>query len=162
MNSSNQTKAGRNFVVLKATPRNVTGEGGQTELAITTFQVFAMNVGPDVQAPLDLGNQTNYFVSIENKGNGVDKVEVRVSGVPEGYNATTVLNYALKVDPGAETYLDFGAQLSSQAMAEAPTPQGSGVSPVLGILGLAMLVGGVGVAVYAARLSRSNNRRTVE
>jgi hypothetical protein len=82
--------------------------------------------------------------------------------VPEDYNATTVLNYALRVEPGAETYLDFGAQLSSSALAEAPTPQGSGVSPVVGILGAMLVVGGIAVAIYAARLSRSGSRRAAE
>jgi hypothetical protein len=120
---------------------------------------------------ISVSNRAGDFSQTEDSPSGLEPVcftdltegDYNVSvAVPEGYNATTVLNYALKVEPGAETYLDFGAQLSSAAMAEAPTPEGSGVSPILGILGVALLLGGVGVAIYAARLSRSSSRRPAE
>lgn len=77
--------------------------------------------------------------------------------VPEGYNPTTVLNYALMVEPGAETFLDFGAQLSSEVAADAPAPTGQGNSTLFGILGIILLLGGVGVGVYAALLTRSRS-----
>jgi hypothetical protein len=120
---------------------------------------------------ISVSNRVGDFSQTEDSPAGLDPVcfadltegEYNVSvAVPEGYNATTVLNYALLVEPGAETYLDFGAQLSSEALAEAPTPEGSGASPMLGILGVALLLGGVGVAVYAARLSRASSRRPAE
>jgi len=120
---------------------------------------------------ISVSDRAGNFSQTEDSPSGLEPIcfadlaegEYNVSvAVPEGYNATTVLNYALMVEPGAETYLDFGAQPSSEALAEAPTPEGSGVSPLLGILGVVLLLGGVGVAVYAARLGRSSSRRAVE
>lgn len=88
VNSSNQTRSGHNILQVRATPHNITGEGGSVDLGITTLQVYSIAVRPDAQAPADLGGSTNYYVSIENKGNGVDKVAVTVAAIPEGYNAT--------------------------------------------------------------------------
>jgi hypothetical protein len=82
--------------------------------------------------------------------------------VPEGYNPTTVLNYALLVEPGAETYLDFGSQLSSEVVADAPAATGQGSSTLFGILGGIILLGGVGVGIYAALLTRSKSKETGE
>lgn len=76
--------------------------------------------------------------------------------VPDGYNATTVLNYELMVDPGTETILDFGAQKSSVEIAES-TSSGSSRSLILGVAGGLLLLGGIGLVVYAALLGR---RRT--
>ncbi len=107
----------------------------------------------------------------ENTGSGLEpkcfedlpEGEYNVSvAVPEGYNPTTVLNYALLVEPGQETYLDFGAQRSSQAQAEAPAPSRSGNSLMLGILGAILVLGGIGVGIYATLLTRSRNRGTGE
>lgn len=74
--------------------------------------------------------------------------------VPEGYNPTTVLNYALAVEPGAETFLDFGAQASSTAASETPEEGAGGRSLLLGIAGSLLLLGGIGLAVYAALIGR--------
>ncbi len=70
--------------------------------------------------------------------------------VPQGYNPTTVMNYALSVKAGDQSILDFGAQTSSQA---APvTPSDGGHSPMLGVLGGALLLIGAGLAIYVRRL----------
>jgi len=74
--------------------------------------------------------------------------------VPEGYNPTTVTNYTLRLLAGDETYIDFGAQASSQTVAEAPAPGGSGRSPLLGLLGGLLLFAGIGLAIYAVLLLR--------
>lgn len=74
--------------------------------------------------------------------------------VPDGFNSTTVMHYALVLDPGSETFLDFGAQANSEMLAQAPTPEGSGTSPLLGILGGLLLLSGIGLAIYASRMSR--------
>jgi murein DD-endopeptidase MepM/ murein hydrolase activator NlpD len=74
--------------------------------------------------------------------------------IPEGYNPTTVLNYTLRLEPGSETYLDFGAQANSKRIAESPPPTGSGRSPLLGILGVLALLGGIGLGIVAALMSR--------
>jgi LysM repeat protein len=72
--------------------------------------------------------------------------------IPDGYNPTTVLNYALKLEPGSETYLDFGAQPGSEKAAEAELPTGGSKSPLLGILGALILLIGIGLGVFAGRL----------
>ncbi len=75
-------------------------------------------------------------------------------GIPDGYNPTTVTSYSLTLNAGDETYLDFGAQLNSQALAELPVESGgeSPRSPLLGIIGAALLLSGVGLAIFARRL----------
>lgn len=75
--------------------------------------------------------------------------------IPAGYNPTTVTNYALRLNAGDETFIDFGAQTNTEAAIEAPTPTGSGRSPLLGIIGGFFLLAGIGVAVFASRLMRS-------
>jgi hypothetical protein len=74
--------------------------------------------------------------------------------VPDGYNPTTVLNYTLVIDPGTETYLDFGAQVSSEAVDDPSSPGGSNRSLLLGVAGGLLLLGGIGLAVYAALVGR--------
>jgi len=75
--------------------------------------------------------------------------------VPEGYNSTTVLSYALVLDPGTETYLDFGAQISSAAVEEISSSGSSNRSLLLGIAGGLLLLGGIGLGIYAALMGRS-------
>jgi hypothetical protein len=74
--------------------------------------------------------------------------------VPDGYNATTVLSYSLLVDPGTETILDFGAQVSSAEVDETTSP-GSSRSLILGVAGGLLLLGGIGLVIYAAMLGRA-------
>jgi murein DD-endopeptidase MepM/ murein hydrolase activator NlpD len=75
---------------------------------------------------------------------------------PEGYNATTELNKVIELDAGQTTLVAFGAQPNSEAEAEtAIIPETPGRSPLLGIVGGALLLVGVGLGVYAALLQRS-------
>jgi hypothetical protein len=74
---------------------------------------------------------------------------------PEGYNFTTETNVALRLNAGDETFVDFGAQVNSVTAAEAPTPAGSGRSPLLGVVGGLLLLAGVGLALFAGRLLRA-------
>lgn len=78
--------------------------------------------------------------------------------VPDGYNPTTEMNYLLSLEAGGETYLNFGAQLSSQGFAELPPTAESGKSPLLGILGALVFLGGVGLAIFAGRLVRGERK----
>lgn len=74
---------------------------------------------------------------------------------PEGFNPTTLMNYALRLEGGDETYLDFGAQPNSEALAETPvveSPVGGSNAGLFGILGIALVAAGIGLAVYAFRL----------
>ncbi len=72
--------------------------------------------------------------------------------VPEGYNPTTRMDYTLPLRAGDQSTLDFGAQVSSQGQAE-PVSEG-GRSPLLGILGGLVVLGGIGLGVYARAASR--------
>lgn len=83
----------------------------------------------------------------------LDEGEYNVSvGVPEGYNPTTQLNYTLSVRAGETSNVDFGAQLS--AAAQPLSPAEGGTSPVLGILGVLVLVGGGALGFLALRSRR--------
>ena len=78
--------------------------------------------------------------------------------VPDGYNPTTVMNYNLKIEPGAETYLDFGAQPNSKTIAEAPTPTGSGNNLLLGVLGVLLILGGIVLGIITGGWIRRSKR----
>jgi murein DD-endopeptidase MepM/ murein hydrolase activator NlpD len=82
--------------------------------------------------------------------------------IPDGYNPTTVLNYALKLEPGSETYLDFGAQPSSEKTVESEVPTGGSKSPILGILGVLILLIGIGLGVFAGRLGGKGDQSAQE
>lgn len=75
--------------------------------------------------------------------------------VPDGFNATTVLNRGLALRGGEETYLAFGAQANTERIAEtAVIPESPRKSPLLAIVGGLIVLVGVGLAVYAGLLSR--------
>jgi len=67
---------------------------------------------------------------------------------PEGYNATTPLNYTVILNPGEETLLDFGAQPNSEVLARKTAPVGLQQKPVLGLIGGVLVLLGTGLAVY--------------
>jgi LysM repeat protein len=73
--------------------------------------------------------------------------------IPEGYNPTTVSNFAVQLRAGDEVYLDFGAQPNSEMLADAPIESGGqGRSPLLGILGTVIILAGLGLAIFARQL----------
>lgn len=87
---------------------------------------------------------------------GIDEGDYTLSiAVPEGYNPTTMTSYALPLKAGDESYVDFGAQPNSETLAEAPTPTGSGRSPLLGILGGLLIAAAVALAFFAGRMLKS-------
>jgi len=78
-------------------------------------------------------------------------------GIPDGYNATTNLNYPLKVTAGDTTYIDFGAQPSSRNSGSSSTSTtifGGTRFPWLALLGGVLILAGLGMAVYFIRISR--------
>jgi hypothetical protein len=60
----------------------------------------------------------------------------------------------LALKAGDETYLGFGAQISSDAETEVETAGGTSRSALLGIVGGLFLLLGVGLAVFGTRLLR--------
>jgi hypothetical protein len=72
-------------------------------------------------------------------------------GIPDGYIATTSLNYALEVTPGDTVVIDFGAQPSSQFNTEDEADVSANRSPLLLAIGLFLLAGGAGLAFFFIR-----------
>lgn len=72
------------------------------------------------------------------------------AAVPDGYNPTTVLNATIEVAPGDVSYLDFGAQPRTLEAA----PANDSPSPVLGVIGLLLVLGGVGLGLYTWQTMR--------
>ena len=73
--------------------------------------------------------------------------------IPDGYNATTFLNYTFELQGGDEAFVDFGAQISTAGIEANPPPAEGGRSPMLGIIGGVFILGGLGLAVYVFVLS---------
>jgi len=73
--------------------------------------------------------------------------------VPQGYNPTTSLNTPLQLKGGDKSTLDFGAQISGAAVQ--PTITDGIRSPLLGIAGALLVLGGIGLGVYVYLLRRS-------
>ena len=72
------------------------------------------------------------------------------AAIPEGYNPTMVLNTAVELGAGDISYLTFGAQANSETVEEnLPITEDVGKSPLLGLIGVVLLVGGGGLGVYA-------------
>jgi hypothetical protein len=71
--------------------------------------------------------------------------------IPDGYNATTDLSASFHLIPGDTTLIDIGSQQSSAAIVEeqAQAPQEGGRAPLIGVIGGALLLAGVGLAAYA-------------
>ncbi|MGE5122932.1 MAG: LysM peptidoglycan-binding domain-containing protein [Acidobacteriaceae bacterium] len=75
---------------------------------------------------------------------------------PEGYNRTTALNQTLRLQAGQTTLLAFGAQANSELQAQtALIPESPRKSPIMGILGGALLLAGAGLGIYAYLLRRT-------
>jgi hypothetical protein len=75
--------------------------------------------------------------------------------IPIGYNPTTHTSFDLVLKAGDVSYLDFGAQPNTETQAEEQAPPSEGKrSPLLGILGGALLLVAVGLALFAGRYLR--------
>lgn len=72
--------------------------------------------------------------------------------VPDGYNATTTMRYVLDLRNADQSIVDFGAQVST-AGEPLPVSEG-GRSPLLGILGVLLVVVGIGLGIYLAIVRR--------
>jgi len=80
---------------------------------------------------------------------------------PEGYNRTTTLNTTLNLEAGQTTQIAFGAQANSEMEAQtAIIPESPGKSPIIGIVGGALLLAGVALGIYATLLRRSSGTKS--
>ncbi len=80
---------------------------------------------------------------------------------PDNYNPTMELEYVLDVKAGDRAFVDFGIQ--SKAVVVDTSNQGtentsSGSSPLFGIIGGLLLLGGVGLGYYAWRSGRPETK----
>jgi hypothetical protein len=74
--------------------------------------------------------------------------------IPDGFNATTMTNYALTVNAGDNITIDFGAQTSSNIPIEDEQASG-GRSVILGVAGGLILLGGIGLGIYMLRARKT-------
>jgi hypothetical protein len=74
--------------------------------------------------------------------------------IPDGYNPTTLLNKTLEVNPGDTVIQNFGAQLGTAGQIDSPPPEEGGRSPLLGVLGIGLLLIGIGLGIFSTRMSR--------
>ncbi|MDO9545498.1 MAG: LysM peptidoglycan-binding domain-containing protein [Pelolinea sp.] len=70
--------------------------------------------------------------------------------IPEGYNPTTVMNYALSIGAGEVSTVDFGAQPGSGLR---PAFSEENPSPLLLVLGIFFIGAGVGLWFYMRRMT---------
>jgi LysM repeat protein len=80
--------------------------------------------------------------------------------LPEGYNPTTYTSHTVTVLPGDQRKMSFGAQPNVEKAEEirvipSPSAPPSKKTPILGILGGAILLLGLGLGVYAGLLRRT-------
>lgn len=82
---------------------------------------------------------------------GLDEGDYNVSvAIPEGYNPTTSLNTGIQLLAGDTTFMTFGAQAGSVVIEEnASLPETTGSTPLLGVIGAILLLGGIGLGVYS-------------
>jgi len=70
---------------------------------------------------------------------------------PDGYNPTMNLTSSMVVNPGDSISVNFGAQPKATASG---STTGNGPSPLLGVIGAALLLGGIGIGLYSWNILR--------
>jgi hypothetical protein len=78
--------------------------------------------------------------------------------VPDNYNPTMLVSYKLTVKAGDRASIDFGAQSKTVTIDDPTQTEESGRSPLLGIFGLLLLVGGAVLGYYAYRSSQPRSK----
>jgi LysM repeat protein len=73
---------------------------------------------------------------------------------PQGYNPTTAQSATIQLSTGDATTLNFGAQAGSSSGSGALTPEEGGRSPLMGLLGVVLLLSGAGLGFYTWQMSR--------
>lgn len=147
---------------------------GNAEVCVYLYEDINGNAMADViEGPLGGGavsvtNREGSFSETMNTDSSGDPVcfaevpkgEYNISvAVPEGYNPTTVVNYPLSIEAGDQALLNFGAQKKLEGQVEDPAAEdpGRSASPLLGILGGGLILGGILLGFYVRFIGRSNN-----
>jgi hypothetical protein len=73
------------------------------------------------------------------------------AAAPEGYNPTINSTTSVEVAAGDIAYIAFGAQIKTSAE---PSLPGNKRSPLLGIIGVAVLLAGIGMGIYVSIILR--------
>lgn len=73
---------------------------------------------------------------------------------PQGYNPTTAQSATIQLNLGDATTLNFGAQAGSSSGLGALSPEEGGRSPLMGLLGIVLLLSGAGLGFYTWQMSR--------
>ena len=73
---------------------------------------------------------------------------------PQGYNPTTAQSATIQLSTGDATTLNFGAQAGSSSGSGSLTPGEGGRSPLMGLLGVVLLLSGAGLGFYTWQMSR--------
>lgn len=74
--------------------------------------------------------------------------------VPENYNPTMELTYTFTIKAGDRAFINFGAQSRVETAAGNDPEARGGRSPIFGILGGLLLLGGLGLGWYAYQLRK--------
>lgn len=115
---------------------------GNTAGTFSATKTTVSEIDPDTLEPL----QTCFT--------DVPEGEYNISlAVPENYNPTMELTYTFAIRAGDRAFVDFGAQSRAEssggAVPENGDTGGSAPSPIFGILGGLLLLGGLGLGWYA-------------
>ena len=79
--------------------------------------------------------------------------------IPDGYNPTMALSYTLDIKAGDRASIAFGAQSKTVTIGEQTATEEEGNrSPLLGIFGLLLLLGGVGLGYLAYRSNQPQSK----
>jgi LysM repeat protein len=81
------------------------------------------------------------------------------AAIPDAYNPTMAWTSTIDVKAGDSAYVDFGAQSKQSTVAQSSNSNpGGGTSPLLGIIGGLLLLGGAGLGWYALRLRKPESK----
>ena len=80
-------------------------------------------------------------------------------GIPDNYNPTVDLNYSLDVNAGDRAEIPFGVQRKDVVVDPGAADQAdSGTSPIFGIIGGLLLLGGAGLGYYAWKSGKPESK----
>jgi hypothetical protein len=118
------------------------------EVALPGGEVSVIDVNGNVagEETTDDAPEGHCFAEIRNGDYNVS------AAVPVGYNPTTAMNIPVRLNPGDVQYVEFGAQASTALGGSAYA--GGQRSPLLGVVGLALLLAAGGLGYLASRYGR--------